>query len=146
MLSRAIRSFALGERQQTADSKKQAYVTVFDIFFALPGSATTKSIREGVAFTMYPIQNTLSDAERFKQAQFINRAYDSRSETTHEFQIGLFEPDDLTLLRLIAVNFIVQMWRGSPFQDKPAVHNWLQEQRDLMGPKRYSVYAALSRD
>jgi hypothetical protein len=141
MIRRAVRAFADGERQRSPDGKKLSYVTVFDIFFSVAGTETTKSIREGVAFTMYKRENV---DERFEQAQFINRVYDSRSNTTHEFETGKFEPDDLKRLRLIALNFIRAMaLREKPFT-KTGLLEELKAERAAMGDA-YERFKKLSR-
>jgi hypothetical protein len=129
-IRRAVRAFADGERQRSVDGKKLSYTTVFDIFFAVKDTAdTTCAIREGVAFTMYDRQSL---NERFEQAQFINRVYESRSRTTHEFETGVFEEGDLARLRMIAYNLIGVVSRRDPFT-KAGLREELDAERTAMG-------------
>jgi hypothetical protein len=136
-----VRAFADGERQRSVDGKKLSYTTVFDIFFSMKDTSdTTRAIREGVAFTMWQRENA---AERFDQAQFINRVYDSRSRTTHEFETGVFEPADLELLRQIACEFIGVMSRRDPFT-KSGLRDELYAERSAMG-KAYERFSKLGK-
>lgn len=145
MVARAIRAFSSGERQRTVDDRKMAYVSVFDIFFSVKGAdETTRQIREGVAFAMHKDDES-RDEVRFDMAKFINAVYASRSFTTHEFQLGLFEPKALTRLREIARRLIDVMWRKYAFTDKASIQAWLDERRTALGPERYARYDDLSR-
>jgi hypothetical protein len=145
-LGKAIRAIATASRAATADEKKMAYVSVFDIFFATPGGDVTRNVREGVAFTMWGTDQE-HDEERLEQAQFVNRVYESRSLTTHEFQIGVFEPQDLSRLRLLSMHFISYI-SDRPFADenKRDIEAWLQSCRETLGRDRYEPYNAMSRE
>lgn len=146
-LGRAIRAFAAGERAALTDEKKQNYVSIFDIFFSVPGSHdTARNIREGVAFTFWGAEEPY-DANRLELAQFIERVYKSRSETSHEFRIGQFESHDLSRLRSLAFSFIERMAMREPFVDerKTDIRDWLGQCRESLGRRRYEPYNAMSR-
>lgn len=146
MLARAISAYAHGDRAASTDEKKLWYVTVFDLFFSRPDTNITESLREGVAFTMlWDLQNEDLDEERLRIANFIGSVYNSRSRTTHEFQTGIFEPDDLEWLSRIARHFILAMWWNQDFRSKDDVSSWLDACRQQLGARRYAPFARLSR-
>jgi hypothetical protein len=146
-VARGIRAFAAAERAALTDEKKQNYVSIFDIFFAVPGADdTARNVREGVAFIFWDT-DAQHDHRRLELARFIEKVYRSRSETSHEFRIGEFEASDLTQLRLLALRFIERTATREPFldQQKADICEWLDRCRESLGRERYEPYNAMSR-
>jgi hypothetical protein len=146
-LGRGIRAFAAGERAVLTDEKKQLYVSIFDIFFSGPGADdTARNIREGVAFLFWETAQE-ADEGRLELARFVERVYRSRSETSHEFRIEVFEPRDLERLRGLALQFIERMATRQPFVDenKADIWDWIAQCREQLGRRRYEPYNAMSR-
>jgi hypothetical protein len=146
-IARSVRAFAAAERAALTDEKKQNYVSIFDIFFSVPGADdTARNIREGVAFALWGTEQQ-HDGFRLALARFIERVYRSRSETTHEFRIGEFEAPDLAQLRTVALSFIEGIATREPFVDrqKADIRDWLDECPESLGRERYEAYNAMSR-